>query len=189
MLGVKTKLYPQMKKYHKLLLRGTILSIDPSIGSNSSMPGWAVYGQQELLDSGIIEINPSQSVPIRLQTVSRKVRQLVDMWKPDILVYEEIPSQRYGGGNANAHASLLKALGVVLSVPGPTAHLGLHPLTWKRLVRDGYEKGDEEDAIEMGWIAIDIAKWFLEEEENKPKAGRKKAQKKNMEKVDSGESE
>lgn len=163
MIGLKTKLYVPMKKYHKLLLKGTILSIDPSIGSNSSMPGWAVYAQQELVDSGIIHINPSQSVPLRLQAVSRKIRQLIDMWKPDIMVYEEIPSQRYGGGNANAHASLLKALGVVLSVPGPTAHLGMHPLTWKRLVRDGYEKGDEQDAIEMGWIAIDIAKWFFEE--------------------------
>jgi len=159
-----TKLYEPMKKYHKLLLKGTVLSIDPSIGSNSSMPGWAIYSQMILVDSGIIEIPPKDSIPLRLQLLSRKVRQLIDSHKPDILVYEEIPSQRHGGGNANAHASLLKSLGAILAVPGPTAHLGLHPLTWKRLARDGYEKGDEQDAIEMGWIAIDIAKWFSESE-------------------------
>ena len=153
-----------MKKYYKLLLRGTVLAIDPSIGSNSSMPGWAIYSQGNLIDSGIIEIVPKQEVPIRLQILSRKVRQLELMYKPDILVYEDIPSQRHGGGNANAHASLLKALGAILSVEGPAAHIGLHPQTWKRLARDGYTKGDEEDAIEMGWIAIDIAKWFNESE-------------------------
>lgn len=164
MITKSSKLYPQMQKYHKLLLRGTILAIDPSIGSNSSMPGWAVYTEGELVDSGTIEIAPKQEIPIRLQILSRKIRQLETMYKPDIMIYEEIPSQRYGGGNANAHASLLKALGAILSVEGPVAHLGLHPQTWKRLTRDGYEKGDEADAIEMGWIALDIARWFNESE-------------------------
>lgn len=162
MITKTSKLYPLMQKYHKLLLKGTLLSIDPSIGSNSSMPGWAVYTAGELIDSGTIAIPPKDEVPVRLQLLSRKVRQLIDMYKPDIMIYEEIPSQRHGGGNANAHASLLKAVGTILSVEGPVGHLGLHPQTWKRLTRDGYEKGDEEDAIEMGWIALDIAHWFSE---------------------------
>jgi hypothetical protein len=60
-------------------------------------------------------------------------------------------------GNAIAHASLHKALGVILSVPGPTGFVGIMPFSWKKLVRDTYVKGDEADAVEMGYVAIEVA--------------------------------
>lgn len=87
------------------------------------------------------------------------IRKLYRDFDPDVLVYEEIPAQRYGGGgNANAHASLLKALGVILSVPGPDGYVGIYPISWRKLVRETYVKGDEADAVEIGWIVIELAR-------------------------------
>lgn len=174
MLSKTTRVYSEFVEHHGLVLRGVLLCIDPSIGSNSSMPGWAVYDAGLLIESGTIAINPSGSVPERLQVLNRKMRGLISQWDPDILIYEEIPAQRYGGGNANAHASLLKALGATLAVAGPRAWLGLHPLTWKRLARSSYVKSDEADAIELGYVALIISRWFSEQA---PKAKKKKTNK------------
>jgi hypothetical protein len=91
------------------------------------------------------------------------VRKLYKEWDPDVLVYEDIPSQRQGGGNANAHASLLKAVGAILSVSGPDYYVGLMPVSWKRMVREDYVKSDIRDAIEMGWIAIAVARRIADE--------------------------
>lgn len=144
------------------ILDGVIMSVDPSIGSTSSMPGWAIYRQGQLVDSGIIEIPPHLSVWKRLRRLANGIRKLYRQYDPDVLVYEEIPAQRYGGGNAQAHASLLKALGVILSVPGPDGYVGIYPLSWKKQVRDTYVKGDEQDAREIGWIIYELAKQIKE---------------------------
>jgi hypothetical protein len=174
MIGKTTKAYAEIEKYSGLVLKGRVLSIDPSIGSTSSMPGWAVYDSGELIDSGIVTIEVSNDIPDRLQQLHFGIRKLMQTWEPDILVYEDIPAQRHGGGNAVAHASLLKATGAILSVPGPIGFIGLHPLTWKRHVRPDYRKSDENDAIAMGYIAVDLSKWMEEEKENKKTKGKRR---------------
>lgn len=167
MLSKTSKAYEAISSARLALTEGIVVAIDPSIGSSSSLPGWAVYKQGMLVTSGLIEINRNGSVPARLQELAYFIRKLYEIWDPDCLVYEDIPAQRYGGGNANAHSSLLKSVGVVLSVSGPDYYVGLLPISWKRLVREEYVKGDEEDAREIGWIAIQEAKRIIEEEGRK----------------------
>lgn len=99
------------------------------------------------------------------------IRKLYRVWEPDVLVYEEIPPTRHGGGNAESHASLLKAVGAILSVSGPDYYVGIHPLSWKRMVRSTYSKGDENDAKEIGWITIEEAKRLKEEDPPNPQSG------------------
>lgn len=149
----------------KPLLEGVAISIDPSIGSTSSMPGYAVYRQTELIDSGILRIPPHLKVWERLRRLANHMRRLYKTYDPDILIYEEIPSQRQGGGNANSHASLLKALGVILSVPGPDGYVGIYPVSWKKHARSSYVKGDEEDAREIGYVVLELAKRIRQEKE------------------------
>lgn len=161
--------YSQIEQNLKGLLEGVMISIDPSIGSTSSQPGFAVFRQTKQIDSGILTIPPHLSVPVRLRMLANHLRKLYRQYQPDVLVYEEIPSQRYGGGNANAHASLLKAVGAILSVAGPDGYVGLSPLSWKRMVRDTYRKGDKEDAEEIGYIAIECAKQITETKQTKRK--------------------
>lgn len=158
MLGKKTQAYGQIEKNIRAILRGTVVSIDPSIGSTSSMPGWAVYIRKRLVASGTFTIDNTWSTPLRLMELHRQLRDLYERYPPpDILVYEDIPARRQGRGNAAGHASLLKAVGAILAVPGPKGHVGLMPVSWKAEARDTYRKSDEADAVEMGWVAIQVA--------------------------------
>lgn len=150
-----------------------MVSVDPSIGSRSSQPGWAVYQEGVLRDSGTFAIDPEESVPLRLQELARLLRNLYAQWHADILCYEQLPSSAQGW-NANGYASLLKALGVILSVKGPRSFVGIHPKTWKRLVRAEYVKSDENDAVEMGYIVIQIAKDLEENPPEEAKRSRKR---------------
>lgn len=181
MIAKTTAVYPHIRANILSITEGVIVSIDPSIGSTSSQPGWAVYRAGKLMNAGTFEIDPTWYTWERLQRLSHHVRKLYAEYDPDVLVFEDIPSQRYGGGNANAHASLLKAVGVILSISGPDAFIGLHPITWKKLVRSEYRKGDMEDAIEMGWIAIQIAREIEERDPPTRQTKRKKKTRKEEE--------
>jgi hypothetical protein len=162
MIGKNTKSYSTIRNCLTQLIEGRVLSIDPSIGSTSSLPGWAYYVSGELIASGEIEIDPSLPIWKRLRLLVHGIRKLYREYEPDVTIYEEIPPQRHGGGNAEAHASLLKALGAILSVSGPDYYVGIHPISWKPMVRSTYVKGDKEDAIEFGWIVIEEAKRIRE---------------------------
>lgn len=155
-------IYKEIRLAREPLTQGRVICIDPSIGSTSSMPGWAFYSAGEYINSGVLRINPVGSIPTRLQALSGLLRDLYSEYHPEVLVYEKIAPRRYGrGGNASAHASLLKAVGTTLSVAGPEHYVGMIPTSWKRCTRPGYTKSDENDAIEMGWIAIDVARTML----------------------------
>lgn len=163
-IGKGTDLYTDARANLKPILDGTMLCIDPSVGSSSSQPGWAVYVQGKLAHSGTLDIEVGTPLHYRLQVLGKHMRGLIKEYDPDVLAFEDIPSQRYGGGNAEAHASLLKAVGVILSIPGPQGYLRLKPMVWKRLVRDTYVKGDREDAEEIGYVAIKVAEEIKEED-------------------------
>jgi hypothetical protein len=170
MLGLKTQAYLQIAELTAELLEGTVVCIDPSIGSTSSMPGWAVYRKTVLLASGIFRIDNTWSTPERLKHLHRYLLDLYAEYPPpDVLVYEDIPARRQGRGNAAGHASLLKAVGAILAAPGPVGHVGLMPISWKSMARDTYRKSDEADAIEMGWVAMEAARYIVDK---KKKGGR-----------------
>jgi hypothetical protein len=157
-IGKQSNAYEMISNNLKGLTDGLIVAIDPSVGSGSSMPGFSIYRAGELIDSGILEIKYHRPLPDRLRELANRVRKLYLAYPPDILVYEEVPVQRYGGGNATAQASLLKALGVILSVAGPSGYVGIPPVSWKAAARDTYVKSDENDAIEIGWVAVQTAR-------------------------------
>lgn len=172
MLSRGSVAYSQIAGCTKYLREGIVIAVDPSVGSSSSMPGWAVYYSGKCTNSGTLELNPTDPIHIRLRSLVYQLRKLHEAFQPDVLVYEEIPAQRYGGGgNAGAHASLLKAVGAILSTSGTDYVVGLQPVSWKPMARDTYVKGDREDAIEIGWIAIQEAK-RIGEIEARPKRGR-----------------
>jgi hypothetical protein len=152
-----SKAYGDIEDNLQGILDGVVVSIDPSIGSSSSLPGWAVYRAGQYVASGTFDMPIHKSIPDRLRILANHVRKLYNQYLPDVLVYEDIPAQRYGMGNAVAHASLLKALGAILSVPGPDGYVGIMPVSWKKGVRDTYQKGDEADAVEIGYVVIEFA--------------------------------
>ena len=170
MLSKQARAYTEVIEASYHIINGVIVAIDPSVGSNSSMPGYAVYDAGKLVESGVFNIAPSGTLPERLTKLNYFMRKLLDMYKPSVLIYEEIPPQRYGGGNANAHASLLKSVGVILSISGPMHYVGFTPMSWKKMARSTYIKGDKEDAEEIGYIAYTQAIRLSEEKVKKTKS-------------------
>lgn len=157
------------------LTEGVVVCIDPSIGSSSSMPGYAVYRAGLLSVSGTLRINPHLSFPEKAQALHHEVRRLYSTWQPDVLCYEEIPNMG-PGRQISSHVTLLKAVGIILSVSGPRHFVGIYPRSWKSLARSSYVKSDENDAIEFGWACIQEAKRIIEEEGKKDrKYGQRKA--------------
>lgn len=161
-LGKKTKAYEAIARHAEDLVRGCVLSVDPSIGSGKggSNPGWAVYIRGVLQQSGTLTIKPSKEMPFRLKDLAGHIYDLYDTFSPNILIYEDVPSSGYGR-SAISQASLHKAIGAILSVPGPLGFVGIMPISWTKLTRPGYVKSDENDAIEIGWICIEEAKKVL----------------------------
>lgn len=152
--------YKAIRKVLKPLLEGVVLCIDPSCGSKGetgSLPGWAVSVGGKLMGSGVIHLPVEEDLWVRLQALHHGLRALVKEYDPDVMVYEQIAPRRYGGGSAHSHASLLKAVGVTLSVSGPSAYVGLRPTVWTRWKRSTYVKGDRADAVEMLYIALATA--------------------------------
>lgn len=156
-ISKKTKLYQEVDRLKGPLVYGNVLCIDPSIGSSSSSPGWAYYQSGVLVDSGTIHTGGSHlELWQRARRLGGALHILCAEYKVDVLVYEDIPAT--SGFNQNAIASLLKAVGIVLACTTSSHVLGVHPASWKNYVRPEYKKGDKEDAIEIGWVAIGLAK-------------------------------
>lgn len=167
-LGKKTKAYMSLAEKPALLVDGVVISIDPSIGSgsNGSNPAYAVYERAQFKYAAAISIPAKANIVHKLQALAEHVQTLYNYYRPDVLVYEDIPAQSHGRG-AVGHASLLKAVGAILSVPGPEHYVGIMPVSWKKLARPEYVKSDENDAIEIGYIAIEEAKKIIKEKVKK----------------------
>lgn len=161
--GKKTAAYGAIRENCLGLTRGTVLVVDPSIGSQSSLPGWAVYGAGDLVDSGVIPMDVTESRPYRLRAVFNKLENLTVAWQPSVVVYEEVPVMAHAGRSQVSHASLLNAVGVTLAathLPG-VGYVGIQPIVWKKRVTAEYVKSDEQDAIEIGRITIAMAHEIL----------------------------
>lgn len=152
----KGKLYQEVSRHLTDLTVGTVLVVDPSIGSSSSSPGWALYEKCKLRRSSTIDTGGSH-LPLwqRARTLGEAIHEICQEYRPDILVYEDIPAT--SGFNPNAQASLLKAVGIILACTDTESVIGVHPASWKNYVNKEYRKGDEEDAIEIGRIVTELA--------------------------------
>jgi hypothetical protein len=162
MISKTSQAYLQIDKHKDLLLNGIVLSIDPSIGSQSSLPGWAVFEKGELIDSGVMEVPREGDHPVRLWHVRHEMEGLRHYYKPDIVVIENIPSAA-GRFNLVALASLHMARGAILSCVGLLPWVTILPQQWTKLTRSTYIKGDANDAVEFGYITIELAKRMAED--------------------------
>lgn len=151
----------QTRRALNSLLTGTVMVIDPSSGSASSQPGYALFTAGKLQDSGIIEVDSTKEVPRRLQAIATALRE---QFPPvDVLIIEDIPVRSYGR-NASAHATLLKSVGAILSSANYGKFVEISPSVWKAYINseapdtEGYVKGDEWDAKVMGFCVLSIAR-------------------------------
>lgn len=163
-----SKAVTDIMKCWKLVLSGNVLCIDPSVGSNSSMPGYAIYQKGYFIENGIIEVqNPNKDISYRLQEIAKALRD--EFQRVDVLVIEDIPPFRAGKGFAHgsskSHASLLKSVGCILGAVDAKYVVNMHPRAWQRWVDERYIKDDHVDARYIGIAAVAMAKLIKEDVE------------------------
>lgn len=143
-----SKLHHALEQHGELLKTGTVLSIDPSSGSQNSQPGYAIFEKGKLQDSGIIRIKARVALYNRLYELAEALRH--DFIKPDLLITEGISIIMSGSGFAGpGMVSLQRAIGVVQSCFSAPC-LEVAPVTWRKYIPSEYKKTDENDAIMIG---------------------------------------
>lgn len=162
--GKKTQIYSDIHEARNVIAHGVVLSVDPSIGSTSSMPGFAIYSAGELVTSGALVVDPHAPRWKRLKEVYRQLRNLSKQYGVDACVYELVPVSAHGGRSQVSHASLLMAVGVTIAAVDARAFVGIPPVSWKRYAREDYKKTDEADAVEIGRIVIEMAQLLISQE-------------------------
>jgi hypothetical protein len=160
------QLQAQIAAVSDKILKGTLLSIDPSCISASSYPGWARFEKGKLKESGVITgISPHADLYRRLSFIGKWTR--TNLPNPDVLVIEQIPVIRTGRLNT----SLIQAVGTFLGSFECDHVLEPLPVVWQKFLEQTHDndydtakyyrenmKSDEMDAINIGLSIIKIAK-------------------------------
>lgn len=149
---LKTKLEQELHPFAIDVVKGRLLSFDPSSGSAGSLPGWALYSQGELVEAGLLNIPRSGPIHIRLQALMKAVSELP---KPDVVAVEQI-SHFIKGFNKGA-VNLHKAIGVIQAACQCPKLVNVAVISWKKLVPESYLKDDDRDAIGIGYKAVQQA--------------------------------
>lgn len=140
---------------------GTVLCIDPSIGSSSSSCGYAVFEKGELTECGTLEVNISGNHSQRLHELTQTLVNEFD--KPDVLLVEQITLWK--GGRSQTALVLNRVIGAVLSVWSMENVVEIPPPLWHSYTeRVRYEKSDSNDAVMLGICALEICNEIREED-------------------------
>ena len=134
-------------KHRRIILEGTMVSVDPATGNTSDL-GWAYFEATKLKGSGTIKLPSNKSTIERLRIL---VQKLWDKFEEpvDILAIEKIRS---------SHTSLRWAVAVTFIGIDSQYTFEVHPRTWHRFVPKGYVKSDKKDAENIGWALIKLEK-------------------------------
>lgn len=158
MVGKKTKLYSEVKRCGRDALTGTLIAFDPSTGSKSSMPGYAIFKKGKLVESGIIQVNSAARRNVRLYSITQAL--LNEFPEPDVIAVENIPPVQYNRGRAMggwALVAIQRSIGAIISC-FDSEYIEVAPKAWQSYKFDGYNKSDEHDAICIGICVIETAK-------------------------------
>lgn len=141
--------YAALRDMSDAVLGGTLVTIDPSIGSRDSQPGYAVFYKGTRQVSGTVAIDWRETSYRRVAILLERVQTLLPS-PPDVLGIEQISKAMPG------NSKLLWAVGVTIAGAAATQTIEIPITFWKSYARDkpGYVKGDEQDAIAMGEAMI-----------------------------------
>lgn len=148
----------------KTKLNRTVLSIDPASGSTSE-PGYALFVEGKLVQSGTIKSPRGRQINQRLQVIADTLREQFPI--PDVLIIEHIPPS-FGPAATVAVAALHKSIGAILASVRCKDYIEVAPASWHAVANRldfKYEKSDEKDAIIIGWTVLKLAGLTIDEEE------------------------
>lgn len=160
MAKYKSKLALEIEQYGEIIQAGEVLAVDPSSGSQGSLPGYALFKAGKLVDAGTIDL-PRGSRPLANRLFLLRETLEKAFQKPDLLAIELISPVMPAKNGAFLHkhaSSLIKAVGAILSTwDVPT--LEVSPMTWHSMTPPEYKKSDVQDACMIGWaVYITLAR-------------------------------
>lgn len=149
----KTGVQISVGRYRELITKGQLLAIDPSSGSEGSMPGFAIFKEGRLISCGTIKLPAGGELHLRLQELARTLREEFEV--PDVLVVEQIAPYIKGFFNLSLH----KSIGATVSAIPCKSLVEISPSSWHAAIRkmgieDSYVKSDVNDAIFMGYCVV-----------------------------------
>jgi hypothetical protein len=158
----------QAAKAIRSFLNGKILCIDPSSGSEHSVPGFAVFRNQVLTEVGSLEISRTKSAPERLKELARALAHHFDE-EFDLLIIEYVPpfmsKAGSGGFRTQSVVNLHRAIGVSMACTNWRAIIQVPPMSWRKWVENNvgaigstYKKRDDRDALAMGLTVFELAR-------------------------------
>lgn len=143
-----------VSKWKPLILEGTVLAIDPSSGSmkgkQQSYPGYAIFKEGALSESGIITMNGKLSIDKRLTALYDQLRL---EWPnpPDVLIIEKIRGRE-------AHDYLKWAVGTTIAAIRAKNLIEMPVTTWRSIAGKEHKKSDQNDAEAIGRAAVELAR-------------------------------
>lgn len=158
-----TKLYKMVKPIAREILDGRLLAIDPSTGSISSMPGYALFEKGELVESGIIQVRVQDRKNVRLHAIAQTLR--TEFPNVDVLAIENIPPVSYNRKGAMSGWSIVaiqRSIGAIISC-FDCEYIEVAPKLTGKFRPEGQEKSDEMDAIGIGNATLQAARQAAEE--------------------------
>ena len=146
----------QIQECNGCVIDGTLLAIDPSTGSESSLPGYAVFKAGQLVESGTITLDITLNRAQKLYEINRTIREDFGEYKFDAIAVEDI-GYFMGKMNAKAVVSLQRAVGAIVAAYPTECLIEVPSNAWQKHKYKGYVKGDEADAICIGLCVINTA--------------------------------
>lgn len=147
--------YKDLSRVAPKVLYGTLVTVDPSIGSRDSQPGYAVF------EKGVLSMSGTMAIDHKL-SVYKRARLLHEMFSlmlpapPDVLGIERLPT-------SFANVRCIWSAGITVAAMNATQTIEICIPFWKAYAktRPKYVKGDEADAVVMGEALIAYCKESL----------------------------
>lgn len=137
------------------ILRGNMLCIDPG----SKYFGWAYYREGKLVASGSEDMTgDTRYYQDRLKRQVHWIGEYLGELPIDLMVLERPYDPSYTTVVKN-YMRLIQSIGLFLALVPYDYYIDIRPTTWQDYTRpeDGWVKGDETDAIQMGVAMIRMA--------------------------------
>jgi hypothetical protein len=163
-------------KHRDKIMNGTLLAIDPSCVSSSSVPGYAIYRNGNFVEGGVLNIKYHADLYVRLSRIRTVLQQefkdvdVVVIEKPPIVpLYSKMQAVSKGKiwMNMKSINSLTQAIGAFkCSFPEHIPVIDVAAGVWTHTAKVNHFKeikADDTDAIAIGMAAITILKEILRE--------------------------
>lgn len=133
-----------------------VLGIDQS----TSTTGWAVFDDKELVKSGFFEAKEKDTFT-RMSRIRGIIRGLIELWKPDYVLFEDIQLQDFGGKGLRGEGNVvgIKTFKTLARLQGILGELCLEldipfdfcaPSTWRSTLRvKGRSRADKKRSTQL----------------------------------------